>query len=101
MGSQYSLRNPQVWSYVWRLASKGRVAAILGGPDRWHLPHLHDYELNLVNSDTALCLRQMALWVRSQECKRWDQDVGMLLESPHDPASYLKDEEEVKTAPSF
>ena len=125
LGSQYSLHNPQVWSYVWGLALKGRVAAILGGPPcrtvsrmrnsaspgprrlrgrgahRWHLPHLQDYELNLVNSDTALCLKQMALWVRSQERKRWNQDVGMLLESPQGPASYLKDEEEVKTAPSF
>ena len=74
-----------VWAHVWGLASQGRAAAILGGPpcrtvsrvrnssppgprrlrgrgaDRWHLPHLQDYELNLVNSDTALCLKQMAL----------------------------------------
>ena len=114
----------QVWAYVWGLASKGKVAAILGGPpcrtvsrmrnaspaprrlrgrgeDRWHLQNLQDYELNLVNSVSALCLKQMALWVRAQECKRWKQDVGMLLESPMDPASYLKDENEAMTAPSF
>ena len=125
LGAQYSLHNPQVWAYVWGLASKGKVAAILGGPpcrtvsrmrngappgprrlrgrgeDRWHLQHLQDYELNLVNSDSALCLKQMALWVRAQECKRWKQDVCMLLESPMDPASYLKDEDEAMTAPSF
>ena len=30
----------------------------------------------------------MALWVRTQECKRWKQDVGMLLESPMDPVLF-------------
>ena len=125
LGAQHSLHNPQVWAHVWGLASKGKVAAVLGGPllsrtvsrmrngapgprrlrgrgeDRWHLQHLQDYELNLVNSDSALCLKQMALWVRAQECKRWKQDVGMLLESPMDSPSYLKDENEAMTAPSF
>ena len=71
------------------------------GEDRWRLQNLQDYELSLVNSDSALCLKQMALWVRAQECKRWKQDVGMLLESPIDPASYLQDENEAMTAPSF
>ena len=73
LGSQYSLRNPQVWSYLWSQAT---------------------------HSDTALCLKQMALWVQAQEYRKVPQDVGMLLESPQDPASYLTGDE-AALSPSF
>ncbi|CAK9115283.1 unnamed protein product [Durusdinium trenchii] len=38
-------------------------------------------------------LKHLGLWLRAQECRRAPTDVGMLLESPRDPAEYLSDEE--------
>ena len=32
LGSQYSLHNPQVWSYLRSQATQGRIAAVHGGP---------------------------------------------------------------------
>ena len=32
LGSQYSLHSPQVWAFLWSQATKGHIAAVLGGP---------------------------------------------------------------------
>ncbi|CAK9114144.1 Retrovirus-related Pol polyprotein from transposon TNT 1-94 [Durusdinium trenchii] len=116
-----NLHNPSVWSYLWKLASLGRIVAIIGGPpcrtvsrlrnkapgprrlrgrgeDRWCLPELDDDEQRLVHGDTALCMKHIGLWLRAQECRRVPTDVGMLLESPRDPAEYLSDQEGAQRA---
>ncbi|CAK9056938.1 unnamed protein product [Durusdinium trenchii] len=117
INSSLNLRNPAVWGYLWKLASLGRIVAIVGGPpcrtvsrlrnrsppgprrlrgrgeDRWCLNDLSEEELRLVHGDTALCMKHMGLWIRAQECRRTSTNVGMLLESPRDPAEYLAGEE--------
>ena len=116
-----NLHNPSVWSYLWKLASLGRIVAIIGGPpcrtvsrlrnkapgprrlrgrgeDRWCLPDLDDDEQRLAHGDTALCMKHIGLWLRAQECRRVPTDVGMLLESPRDPAEYLSDQEGAQSA---
>ena len=70
--------------------------------ERWHLDHLDPFELELVNSDSALMLKHMALWVKSNECRTLPMEpTGFFMESPEDPKDYLEDEEEAKICPSF
>ncbi|CAL1128014.1 unnamed protein product [Cladocopium goreaui] len=70
--------------------------------ERWHLDHLDPFELELVNSDSALMLKHMALWVKSNECRTLPMEPTVFfMESPEDPKDYLEDEEEAKICPSF
>ena len=126
MGSQFNIHHPGVWAYLWKLAEGGFIKAVIGGPpcrttsrlrnrgppgprrlrgrddERWHLDHLDPFELELVNSDSALMLKHMALWVKSNECRTLPMEpTGFFMESPEDPKDYLEDEEEAKICPSF
>ena len=70
--------------------------------ERWHLDGLDPYELELVNSDSALMLKHVALWAKSNECRTSPRvPTGFLMESPEDPKNYLEDEEEASICPSF
>jgi len=115
-----------VWAYLWKLAEDGFIKAVIGGPpcrttsrlrnrgppgprrlrgrddERWHLDHLDPFELELVNSDSALMLKHIALWVKSNERRTLPSEpTGFFMESPEDPKDYLEDEEEAKICPSF
>ena len=65
---------------------------------RFGLEGLTEYEQKLTNGDSALVLKQVALFKLAEEHKpssTWD--IGFLLESPEDPAAYAGEVE----APSF
>ena len=122
-GSRYSLHDAGTWSYLWSLASQGRVKAILGGPPcrttsrmrhsqpgpvplrgrgatRYGLDGLSGDDLQKTHSDSALLLKQAGLWWRAWECGLDDGfPPGFLLESPRDPMEYLQDVSE--ELPSF
>ena len=125
MGSQFNLHAPGVFAYLWWLVEQGVVRAIVGGPPcrttsrlrnqappgprplrgrddlRWCLDGLSSEEMELVDHDSALMMKQTALWVRAEECRKEDGCVtGYLMESPEDPANYLEDEQ-AKVCPSF
>ena len=54
-----------------------------------------------MDHDSALMMKQTALWVRAEECRKDAGCVtGYLMESPEDPANYLEDEQ-AKVRPSF
>ena len=64
--------------------------------------------MELVDGDTALFLKQVALWRRAEEAREQRTGcvsasrvpTGFLLESPQGPATYL-DEPEASQCPSF
>ena len=126
MGSQFNIHHPGVWAYLWTLAEGGYIKAVVGGPpcrtvsrlrnrgppgprrlrgrddERWHLDHLDPFEMELVNSDSALMLKQVALWAKSNECRTTPRvPTGFFMESPEDPRDYLEDGEEAEICPSF
>ena len=124
LGSQYDLHRPVVWTYLWSLAQRGLIKLIVGGPpcrtvsrlrggppgprkvrgrgvNRHWLPDLDAAEQELVEGDTCLLLKQLALWRRTEEARAGQGLVtAFLLETPQDPASYLP-EEEGADCPSF
>ena len=60
------------------------------------------FEMELVNSDSALMLKQVALWAKSNECRTTPRvPTGFFMESPEDPRDYLEDGEEAEICPSF
>ena len=93
MGSQFNIHHPGVWSCLWKLAEGGFIKAVIGGPpcrttsrlrnrgppgprrlrgrddQRWHLDHLDPFGMELVNSDSELMLKHVALWVKSDACR--------------------------------
>ena len=115
------LNNPKVWSYLCWLVRNKPVLAIIGGPPcrsvsrlrnirpgprplrdrstfRFGLEGLTDGEKHVTNGDSALVLKQVALYKLSEEHKpQKDWVIGFLLESPEDPAGYAGESE----APSF
>ena len=122
-GSQYDLHNLGLWSYLWDLASSGKIVGVVGGPPcrtvsrLRHTPpgprpvrgrgeqgygraDLTPAEKDLVNSDTALFMKQLGLWERAQQCGHLRRKVAFVLESPSDPVSY-DPEAELRDMPSF
>ena len=57
-------------------------------------------EAQLTNNDSALVLKQVALWKMSEQSLKKKGMTGFLLESPQDPATYL-DTAEGQESPSF
>ena len=121
-----NLHHAATWAYLWSLASTGRVIAVFGGPpcrtvsrllekqpgpprlrgrceaDRFGFDHLTQPQQQKADSDTALYLKQLGLYVHAEES--WDGShwphmkmvgnrVGFLLESPQDPKTYLSNGE--------
>ena len=124
LGSQFDLHRPAVWSYLWGLANQGLIKLILGGPpcrsvsrlrdgppgprrvrgrgpERYGLEKLEPEEIELVEGDTCLLLKQIGLWKKAEQV-RGEQglETGYLFETPQDPASYVPDEEG-REQPSF
>ena len=124
-GSRHSLHDVGTWSYLWSLASQGRVKAVIGGPpcrttsrmrhsqpgpaplrgrsaDRYGLDGLSLDDLQKTHSDSALLLKQAGLWWRAWECGLDDGfPPGFLLESPRDPMEYLDTVSEALPAAVF
>ena len=71
------------------------------GLERFGLANLSPEEMELVDGDTALFLKQVALWKRAEEAREQRTGgvgasrvpAGFLLESPQDPATYLDEPE--------
>ena len=69
--------------------------------DRYGLPGLTDREKNLADSDAALLLKQVGLFIRSEECReRHRVRTAFLLESPQDPLTYVPQARQ-EESPSF
>ena len=107
-----NLHDGALWGYLWSLAEKGLIKAVVGGlpcrtvsrlrhhqpgppplrgrdVHRFGLPGLSEEDRKKVNGDTALFFKQMGLWLRAQECSEEKKGpVGFLLESPMDPMEY-------------
>ena len=87
-----NLHNATIWSYLWDLASRNKLLAILGGPpcrsfsrlrhqrpgprplrargpQRWSLPNLNQWELQTVTDDSALILKMLGLFDRVLQCE--------------------------------
>ena len=107
--ARQNLHDGALWGYLWSLAEKGLIKAVVGGPPcrtvsrlrhhqpgppplrgrRFGLPGLSEEDRKKVNGDTALFFKQMGLWLRAQECSEEKKGpVGFLLESPMDPMEY-------------
>ena len=109
------LNDPKVWGYVCHLVRTKPIIALIGGPpcrsisrlrnirpgppplrgrteDRWGLPDLSLADQAKTDSDSALVLKQVALF-RLAEWHRGSSDppTGFLMESPEDPAGYAKE----------
>ena len=107
------LHNPEIWAYLMYLVRTKRVVGIIGGPPcrsvsrlrhnppgprpvrgrgehRFGLQNLTDSEKTLVNGDSALLLKQLALYQTAVESQTPGEKelVGFLLESPEDPVAY-------------
>ena len=110
-----NLHNATIWSYLWDLASRNKLLAILGGPpcrsfsrlrhqrpgpqplrargsQRWSLPNLKPWELETVNNDSALILKMIGLYDRAVEVAQPHEERAFLMEHPADPQDYLGDE---------
>ena len=112
-----NLHNATIWSYLWDLASRNRLLAILGGPpcrsfsrlrhqrpgprplrargpQRWALalPDLNQWELQTVTDDSALILKMLGLFDRAVEAARPHEERAFLIEHPADPQDYLGDD---------
>ncbi|MCG8453600.1 MAG: hypothetical protein MI717_10515, partial [Spirochaetales bacterium] len=72
------------------------------GPERFGFEHLTESQQQKTDSDTALFLKQLGLYMHA--CESWDgtnwahmecfpKRVGFLLESPQDPKTYLQNGE--------
>ena len=120
--SRQDLHNPYVWSYLVHLAKTKNILGIIGGPPcrsvsrlrhlspgprpvrgrgekRFGLDELTNPELSLVHGDSALLLKQLALWELADENREDKKSlVGFVLESPEDPAAY---DEKASEFPSF
>ena len=109
-------------AYVVHLARTKNILGVIGGPPcrsvsrlrhlspgprpvrgrgekRFGLEGLNTSEISLVNGDSALLLKQLALWEIAEEHRGvQDLPVGFLLESPEDPAAY---DQNARDFPSF
>ena len=124
LGSRLDLHSPQVWGYLCSLGKQGQLRAVLGGPpcrttsrlrnkgppgprrvrgrgqERWGVQQMTEQEAQLTDNDSALVLKQIALWKMSEQSPKRRFRTGFLLESPQDPATYL-DTTEGQESPSF
>lgn len=77
--SGQNLHNPKLWSYLWWLATTGRIRAVIGlvgrprplrGRDhnRFQLPRLSQEEQELVHGDAALIFKMLALYEIAEDC---------------------------------
>ena len=107
------LHNPAVWAYVIHLVKTKRILGIIGGPPcrsvsrlrhnppgprpvrdrdtyRFGFENLTDSEKRLVDGDSALVLKQLALFQLAEENQSPQErvSIGFLMESPEDPAKY-------------
>ena len=110
-----NLHNATIWSYLWDLASRNKLLAILGGPpcrsfsrlrhqrpgprplrargpQRWSLPNLNQWELQTVTDDSALILKMLGLFDRAVEVAQPHEERAFLMEHPADPQDYLGDD---------
>ena len=110
--SAENVHNPAVWAYLWSLAKKGLVKALLGGPPcrtfsrlrhqrpgprplrgrstkRWALEGLSAAEREQVHSDSALVLKMFALYDVMVESVESKELTVFLLEHPEDPMNYV------------
>ena len=92
LGSQFDLHRPVVWNYIWSLAQRGLVRLVIGGPpcrtvsrlrdgppgprkvrgrgdERYGLETLDQLEAELVDGDTCLLLKQLALWKKAEQVR--------------------------------
>ena len=110
--SNQDLHDPNVWGYLNYVVSTKNVLGIVGAPpcrtvsrlrnirpgpnplrgrieERFGLKGLTDREQDLTDSDSALMLKQLALFQVAHESKSpKDTEIGFLMESPEDPAEY-------------
>ena len=123
-GAQFNLNHAGVWGYLTNLCRHGRVCGILGGPPcrsvsrlrhrapgprplrdrhdgRWGLDGLEAWEEELVWGDSALFLKQIALWFIADDHKLVDVSPFFLLENPQDPHDYIPEEAEREQYPSY
>ncbi|CAL1167089.1 unnamed protein product [Cladocopium goreaui] len=122
--AQEDLHAAGVWAYLWGLAERGRIRMITAGPPcrtvsrlrhkipgprplrgrknhRFALDELTEREMTKVDGDTALWLKTLGLYEKSQEGMVANGilgQCGLLVESPQDPCEYVEDGKEY---PSF
>ena len=122
--AQEDLHAAGVWAYLWGLAERGRIRMITAGPPcrtvsrlrhkipgprplrgrrnhRFALDDLTEREMTKVDGDTALWLKTLGLYEKSQEGMAANGilgQCGLLVESPQDPCEYVEDGKEY---PSF
>ena len=122
--AQEDLHLAVVWAYLWGLAEKGRIRMITAGPPyrtvsrfrhgspgpcplrgrrdlRFGLKDLNERELMKVDGDSALWLKTLGLYERSQEGMTENGlsgRCGLVVENPQDPQEYVDDG---KGYPSF
>ena len=107
----FDLHSKEVWGYLCFLARHCPVVGIVGGPpcrtvsrlrnlqpgppplrgrsgeSRFGLESLGPWEKEKTDGDSALVLKQIALYRISEEHKTHEKRIGFLLESPIDPVS--------------
>ena len=109
--SNQNLHDPNVWGYLNYVVSTKKVLGIVGPPcrivsrlrnirpgpnplggrleERFGLKGLTDREQELTDSDSALMLKQLALFQVAHESKSPQHpEIGFLMGSPEDPAKY-------------
>ena len=119
-----NIHDAATWAYLWRLCGSGKVIAIIGGPpcrtvsrmlekrpgpprlrsrtgvERFGLRGLTETQQQKTDSDSALFLKQLGLYIHAEASwteSKWKNmsqipnRVGFLLESPQDPQTYLSD----------
>ena len=122
--AQEDLHLAVVWAYLWGLAEKGQIRMITAGPPyrtvsrfrhgspgpcplrgmrdlRFGLKDLNERELMKVDGDSALWLKTLGLYERSQEGMAENGlsgRCGLVVENPQDPQEYVDDGKEY---PSF
>ena len=119
-----NVHGPATWKCIWDLAGSGRVIGVIGDPpcrtvsrmlekrpgpsrlrsrsddERFGFSHLTESQQQKTDSDTALFLKLLGLYVHAEQS--WDgtkwphmshvnNKVVFFLESPEDPKAYLTD----------
>ena len=119
-----NLHEAATWTYLMKLAQKGLIRAVLGGPPcrtvsrlrhtapgprplrgrgdcRFGLDGLSASEQQKTHGDTALVLKQLGLWQMAKDSKpRHFPDPAFFMESPTDLQDYLP-MSEAASMPSF
>lgn len=106
------IHSSEVWGYLCFLARNCPVAAVVGGPpcrtvsrlrnlrpgpptlrgrvgdSRFGLENLSEQDQAKTDGDSALLLKQLALYKMAKESETHRNEIGFLLESPRDPATF-------------